>query len=650
MSDRLVRHGLSVLVHHQLVFWYTLDNRLTTYEANPETAYLLVRSGKFVRIVEDRLGSFASDIISNLLFLGHAQVGDLVQAYGAVSGSSITKSPGSCDTSCKPLANGSTPMANGVGHDDTIVNSIYSTLRELLSLGLVSEVNQSHFRSDADNRIEAEKVVPPIEHYKAKSKRDNEAQWEASVNRKLKEWKHGEDDEILEIDGVMKGRKRQRDDQEDCKTEKRQRLQTATTQHANGAVGATYRTVTGEWGNLNVRRQIDLSGIIDTYIQKQNTILRINQNKFAVIMRNSHLTRVARQSTCRSTSEVYSEALRALEPSVRKCKGKTGIISELEQDRDLTSLPQVSTEELASVITDTEELANAFCSVDPSASHLTHDDHPKKRRKKEFHNEDEAIVNGDASSDEDEDEHDSYSDDSAISVDSGGDISEADYDPSPNWNIFVDSKNHTIRQHLLLLARHPYGFLHRFSQTHMLPERWTVDFPTLIKNIIHHTLIETITARHGVLSRRIAEVLHEKGKVGEKELTAVTCIGQKTMRSYLAKLHRTGMIHLQEIPRDNSRTPARTMYLWYLDGEKSKAKLMEELYKNMTRCLQRATVEAEKIKDTLEKADRSDIKGNEEKFLTIQEREALEKWRITEDKILGGVERLDDLLAIISDF
>ena len=367
-------------------------------------------------------------------------------------------------------------------------------------------------------------------------------------------------------------------------------------------------------------------------------------------MRNRQLIKLAKQSICSSTSEIYSEALRALEPSIRMCKENVDMMDEFEQDRDLTSLPQASTEELASEVTNTEELADALCSAEDLASDLAQDDHPKKRRRKGFDNEDEAMVNGDASSDEDEEESDVYDDDSAISVDSGADNGEADYNPSSKLNLFVDPKNHTLREHLLLLSRHPYKFLHRFSQTHILPERWTVDFPVLIRNITHHMLIETITARHGALARRIAQVLYEKGKVGEKELTAMTLIGQKTMRSYLAKLHRTGMIHLQEIPRDNSRTPARTMYLWYFDAEKSKAKISEETYKSMTRCLQRATLEAEKVKSTVEKANRSDVKGKEEQFLTIQEREALEKWSAAEDRIWAEVERLDDVLAIISDY
>lgn len=240
-------------MHHQLVLWYTSDRRWTTYEANPEAAFLLVRSGKYVKITEDRVGKFASGVISNLLFLGHAQVGDLVQAYGMGGGRSTKESLGPCGASGEPLPNESNPAANGFENDDVKPGSIHRTIRELLLLGLVSQVNKSHFRSDADNRIEAEKVVPPIEHYKAKSKRENEAQWEMSIEKQLNEWKYGVGDEIMEVDSMDKRKKRLREDTEDLRPGKRQRFQTPSTQQVNGTVGGTCRTVPGDVGTSDVR-------------------------------------------------------------------------------------------------------------------------------------------------------------------------------------------------------------------------------------------------------------------------------------------------------------------------------------------------------------------------------------------------------------
>ena len=367
-------------------------------------------------------------------------------------------------------------------------------------------------------------------------------------------------------------------------------------------------------------------------------------------MRNDHLIKLAEQSICRATSNVYAEVLHALEPKIRTCKGDNTTWIEDEGDQDLTDQPQISTDDLMIKIKDTDKLLKALGNVNPSMIDLTNAEHPKKRRRKDFKDEDEAMVNGDVSSYEDGGAFSSEGNDSGISDDSNEVEDEADYESTSFSTITKDPHRKIIRDHLLLLARHPHKYLHHFPQTPILPERWTINFPALINNMTHQTLRQTITSRFGVLATRITQVLFEQGKVGEKDLTAITLMPQKTMRSYLATLHKAGMIHLQEVPRDASRNPARTMYLWFFDLKRCKAEILEETYKTMARCLQRARVEGEKVNSTVEKANRSDVIGKEEQFLSIQEREALDKWRTVEERIWGEVGRLDDVLAVIRDY
>lgn len=77
---------------------------------------------------------------------------------------------------------------------------------------------------------------------------------------------------------------------------------------------------------------------------------------------------------------------------------------------------------------------------------------------------------------------------------------------------------------------------------------------------------------------------------------------------------------------------------------------MEECYKSMARCLQRAKVEREGVQTLLEKAERSDVVGREEEFLGEDERIGLEQWREKEERLLGEVGRLDELVAVLRDF
>ena len=254
LSNRLAKHGLSVLIQQHLVLWYTSpDDRVTLYEANTAVAYSLVRSGKYIQVAEAHAGQFAGKVVSNLLLLGHARVGDLVQAYGVGLSKGTHSYPGAIHGRPGEIFSASfNRTEDRIEEKDTALESIYGTLCDLLQAELVSRVHISHFRSDADNRSEAEKVVPPPGEYKAKSIRERDAQHEAAVKRKLKEWKYCIDGEEDDFEDFMKGKKRLRQDPEDRRPEKRQRLDSPLSQDVIGTTENAYQPMLGENSYLDV--------------------------------------------------------------------------------------------------------------------------------------------------------------------------------------------------------------------------------------------------------------------------------------------------------------------------------------------------------------------------------------------------------------
>ena len=126
-------------------------------------------------------------------------------------------------------------------------------LCDLLRLELVSPVHISHFRSDADNRIEAEKVVPKPEVYKARNEREQNAQREAGIKRKLKEWRYYTHGEENEAEHLKKGKKRLHQDLETGRLEKRQRLYSPLSQDVIGTTEEVYQPMRGEAHYLDVR-------------------------------------------------------------------------------------------------------------------------------------------------------------------------------------------------------------------------------------------------------------------------------------------------------------------------------------------------------------------------------------------------------------
>ena len=232
-----------MLVQQHLVHWCTLpDVRLTLYEANTAVAYSLIRSGKYIKVAETQAGEFAGKVISNLLFLGYARVGDLVQAYGIGQ------------------AKNSGPLLNVSGHADglsaeqsTASDLMYGTLYDLLRIKLVSRVHLSHFRSDIDNRSEAEKVVPEPEVYRAKNRREQEAQHEAAIKRKLHEWRYHNDGEEDRVEDLKKGGKRHYQGTTTRRPEKRQRLHSRSIQDVASITREEYQPMLGETVYLDVR-------------------------------------------------------------------------------------------------------------------------------------------------------------------------------------------------------------------------------------------------------------------------------------------------------------------------------------------------------------------------------------------------------------
>lgn len=645
---------MTVLIQQHLAYWaISNDDNVTLYEANQATSYALVRAGKYVRLAEDRRGDFAGGVISNLILLGHARVGDLAQAYKLARPN--TKGP---REAALDLLNSTLPVksANGeIDNHDLTLESLHLTLWDLLKAGLINPVNESHFRSDADNRIEAEKEVP---HPKFKTKKEEVLNWERSIQQKLEDWRQGSNAEITEIASLQQGKKRSLENAESSHDSKRQRLHLPSTKAVNGTPEYGFDPKISETRYLNVSSLQEMRTwyrLKDTNILQDNLVLRVNHDKFAVVTRNQRLVELAEKCIGTTTSKVYAEVLRKLEAKMLQCKENSRSFEDPDE-LDTNSLPHVSTGDLAALLQDSTDFAGAIGHADPDKVDLTVIDHPKRLRRKaaEDGNNGKDTVD-DVSSDEDDDEDDHDSDKSDIVSDADSLPSSLSFTTSSKTtaNPLAASKRgafSTLRQHLLLLCEHQHHFLHHVPRTSSIPEKWAVDFTALSTTLLNTTLTQIISARFGPLATRLVNILSARGKLDEKTLTALGLLNQKTMRSLLTAMHQSGYLQLQEIPREASRQPSRTLYLWAWDADRARAKLLEECYATMARLVRRARVEREQVRETVEKASRTDVVGREDEFLGEGERRALEDWRAREQRIWGEVGRLDDVVAVTRDF
>lgn len=208
------------------------DGEATFYEADWKNAYALVRPGKIINLVEERYGKAAGGVVSNLLLLGHARVDDLAAAYNLHAGST----DGVCHEDGQ-YGNGK-GLPNGVRKakaSGLTLGSLHTTIHNLLQAGILAQVHPTHFKSVADNRNDAERVVQRYAEFAGGPRGTKQkAAFEAAVQKQLETWQSGDSPGIKSIDGVSGSRKRRMGSFAPSSAEKRAKLESGSAYSQNG--------------------------------------------------------------------------------------------------------------------------------------------------------------------------------------------------------------------------------------------------------------------------------------------------------------------------------------------------------------------------------------------------------------------------------
>lgn len=327
-------------------------------------------------------------------------------------------------------------------------------------------------------------------------------------------------------------------------------------------------------------------------------VVQVNYEKLDVALRNARFAHLAEQDAPAVTARVYECLLRRVEYATTCCRDSPEIPREGEEGEQW-SVP-IKFEKLVEDIDPHWDLSSSIGPADPTQ--------PKISKKRPLEN----GVNG---------SHDSST---------------------------GATRMYEIGQHLRLLEQAPYN-LTSYADIAYVPH-WRIGFRGLSRKLRHLELERMIETRYGDVALRVVRVLHAKGKLDEKRLQEISMLPIKDLRQTLASMQSGGFVDLQEVPKDAQRQPSKTIFLWYYDPDRVSSSVLEDTYKAMSRTLQRIKFERDRLKDFLEKTERSDVKGHEEQYLTEGELEHLQRWKDKEALLLAEVARLDDMVAVFRDY
>ena len=216
------------MIQHHLVYHFTsLDDGNTYYEANPQAAYYLVRSGKILQLVENRLGAYAAQVLQAIMFLGHASISHLEtlpelqpqqQVTNGVNHDGENGENGENDEGheengdqAEENGHGENGLTNGNHAVDAKPARLHPTLKALASHGYIHKVREAHFQSPNDNVLDATRIVSSRPDVKQMKGKQQTAEIEEKSQQMVKDRTEGDLSRGLMFNGLPQGIKRKRD-------------------------------------------------------------------------------------------------------------------------------------------------------------------------------------------------------------------------------------------------------------------------------------------------------------------------------------------------------------------------------------------------------------------------------------------------------
>jgi DNA-directed RNA polymerase III subunit RPC3 len=623
LNGRQIKYGLVILLQQHLIFHSGSDAPLTYYEIDWQNSYAIVRFGKVVKLVQDRFGKKAANVMSNLLALGHTRIADLKEAYfppetesddesddGAANGvgskrkrtdgnhvNGTAKTNGAANgipselNDAKPdpsaLTNGhgktnnvhksskvdsvthnGAPEEPGQEQDDsdiTSVDELYELIQLLIERGWVRTVTETQYLSPGDmhDMLYQESIEQDNAGITPTGTKDKDV-----VNRGTLERKRAMRDEWLTVPKFTKSGQ------------------------ANGA---------------NKRVKMNGANGYATPSSDDDLVIRVNPEKIAVAMRTEQLVHFVEQRLGPVTARIYQTMLRMLESKTPRCweewpdpplpGGEPG-----ENSIDPRFL--VTARDVATKLSRERDL-DIFEGIDPNA---------------------------------------------AVQITRKGHVNRTNIwtQPTDPAKLNMEEKTKVVDKHIQMLAEDPFHFVTWHSRAGF--SQWHIEFDEIARQMIQTEVENTISARKGSLGVKLVRALRKKGKLDERAMCNVMMMSAADVRGIVNDLTIQGFVQTQEIPKVDRREAKHSLHLVWYDRQRAREKLLHDTYKGMVRILQRIAYEREKIEFTLTKAERSDVVGNEEKWLSTRELDDLRKWKEVQEKLLLQLMREDDLVATLRDF
>ncbi|EXM30344.1 hypothetical protein V3481_000642 [Fusarium oxysporum f. sp. vasinfectum] len=587
LTPRYLRNGIAVLIQQNLLYHHTDANTdITYYQADADACYNLVRSGKILNVIENQYGIAERELAQTLMQLGHARIADLSQAFGS-------RAP-----KLNGHTNGEHKTHDGLIESESHLNSV---LVRLIRAEIVETVRPESFQNPRDVYREIEDEVTKPRPGEKVTKGKIEAQREVIERSRT----YRDQSKTLKRQLDMSGGPKP----------KRRKLVNGATQNGHG---------------------------YDAPKLNPNVVVKINYERCLVELRNQRLAELATEMLGEVTGEVYRTVLDLLTSDSPRCQSDP-LLDEVTPGQQ----PTVTTIDIFEHLDENINVQNGIGKtprdkIDSQSAERIRETAPESD---DDSDDSDAGPPGRRKTFDVDDEDDGWADDNHDGTANGEQENRVRFEDATNGN---DTRISQMRRHLLLLAESKYPFIRHCGMYGR--GQWTVDFSRLVGKLREIELDAIIEQSHGRHGLRLTRILREKGKLDEKMLPAAALMKKGDVQGKMLAMQMAGIVDVQEVPKDSSRLANRTLFFWYFDKERTQTQALDDIYKAMLRCLQTLEVERHKERNILSFVERKDVQGKEEEVMTAEHYNKYNRHLGVQDKLLGQVMRLDELVSVLRDY
>ncbi|KAF9159531.1 RNA polymerase III subunit C82 [Actinomortierella ambigua] len=213
------------------------------------------------------------------------------------------------------------------------------------------------------------------------------------------------------------------------------------------------------------------------------------------------------------------------------------------------------------------------------------------------------------------------------------------HDAKPSLSECLDKYMDVLEEDLLKITKKDQG---RSGQ-------YVVNLKQAAKVMKHRVIEGMVSTRFGGHYVRIMNMLLEKGKSEEKQISKWAMMPVKDVREKLTTLYTFGVLNMQEVPKSADRAPSRTFYLWEVLPDRACEALVEKLIHTMANLRQRRFVERSKRHVLLEKCERTDVQANDG-LLNMGDKRELEALNNMLEMLEVQELRIADMVMTLRDF